>query len=185
MGNYCPDFTRCTQEFEDGSVFHGQCRKGMFHGQGHMRWANFDDYKGQYVDGLMEGQGVYTHATGERYQGQFRGSLRDGYGVFTFTDGALYDGEWVADKPEGEARVIYPGGEIIISKFRNGVQDLGETQPAYAQRKVNPTMANLPLLPPLPESARAPPPPNIMRGLPSLPVLAPHVAPEPPHPPPG
>lgn len=116
----------CTQEYEDGSVFHGQCRGGMLNGQGKMVWANGDTYEGTYMDGVMHGQGIYKHSDGSRYQGQFRSNLRDGYGVFTFTDGSLYEGAWCADHPEGEGRVMYPGGELMTASFKEGLRIFDE-----------------------------------------------------------
>lgn len=130
MGNV--DFKMCTQEYEDGSLFHGQCERGKFSGKGKMVWCKkegdrvAETYDGFYKDGLMHGQGVYTHSDKSRYMGQYRLNVREGYGVFTFHDGSLYEGQWKADKPHGDGRVIYPGGEIVDTTFTTGQQDMGE-----------------------------------------------------------
>jgi len=123
------DFKKCTLEYEDGSIFHGQCRNGLFNGKGTMRWHNGDVYEGYYVDNLMHGQGVFNHSDDSRYQGQFRANLREGYGVFTFVDGSLYEGEWRQDQPEGQGRVLYPGGEVLSAGFKAGEQDVSSSVP--------------------------------------------------------
>jgi len=152
------DLTWCTQEYEDGSVFHGQCRRGLFNGRGRMHWANGDYYEGLYESGLMHGQGTYRHADGTRYQGQFTENLREGYGICTFTTGSLYEGTWLKDKPEGEGRVLYPSGEVVVSTFKEGLQELSYDPKSQARQcmvgvkdyKKSSQLPGLPELPPLP-----------------------------------
>ncbi|CAE8588809.1 unnamed protein product [Polarella glacialis] len=122
------DKHRCTQEYEDGSVFKGQVRKGKFNGTGTMTWADGDEYEGLYAEGMMHGQGVYRYSTGGRYQGQFRENTRSGYGVYAFADGHLYEGSWQEDVPEGEGRVIYSSGEILNTHFKAGNQNMAKLE---------------------------------------------------------
>lgn len=144
------DTSKCSQIYEDGSSFKGQCKDGKFHGKGKMRWASGDSYEGHYCDGLMHGQGRYKHADGGRFHGQFSGNLREGYGVFTYGSGILYEGEWKEDKPDGNGRVLYPGGEMVNTKFKCGVQDMegldGQLEPGL--RRVDQLA-----LPPMPGTA--------------------------------
>jgi hypothetical protein len=132
-----------------------------------MHWANGDSYEGFYEDGLMHGQGIYKHADGSRYQGQFTENIRQGYGVCTFADASLYEGQWLKDKPEGEGRIIYPNGEVVSSKFADGVQELVE-DPNSKARIPMVAVQNFekPSQPGLPDSLKGP-----QHGLPGLPPL--------------
>jgi hypothetical protein len=137
-----PDWNKCTQEYEDGSVFHGQCRDGRFHGKGTFKFGPFNHqplphniengtyeggtYEGYFEDGCLHGQGIYRYHDGGRYQGQFKYSMRDGYGVFTWPNGELYEGRWEKDHPEGDGRVIHPSGELVTTTFSAGEQDFDD-----------------------------------------------------------
>lgn len=118
------DFSKCKQEFDDGSVYHGQFKGTRFVGKGRMTWVSGDEYEGIYLNSKMHGQGVYRHVDGSNYRGQYEEDLRQGYGVFTFTDGTLYEGEWQQDVPHGEGRVIYPNGKVCMAMFKDGQQDI-------------------------------------------------------------
>mmetsp|Transcript_50046 Transcript_50046/g.107713 ORF Transcript_50046/g.107713 Transcript_50046/m.107713 type:complete len:260 (-) Transcript_50046:187-966(-) len=144
------DTSKCEQLYEDGSRFHGQVKNGKFHGRGKMVWSSGESYEGYFAEGLMHGQGKYKHSDGGRYQGQFRGNLREGYGIFTFSNGILYEGGWKEDKPEGTGRVLYPGGEIVNTTFKNGAQDMGGLNGQLDAGSNNNMQQDLLPLPPLP-----------------------------------
>eukprot|EP00747_Dinoflagellata_sp_TGD_P165858 gnl/TRDRNA2_/TRDRNA2_187801_c0_seq1.p1 gnl/TRDRNA2_/TRDRNA2_187801_c0~~gnl/TRDRNA2_/TRDRNA2_187801_c0_seq1.p1 ORF type:complete len:205 (-),score=41.96 gnl/TRDRNA2_/TRDRNA2_187801_c0_seq1:104-718(-) len=188
MGNAVKiDWTLCTQEYDDGRVFHGQCRNGKFNGNGKMTWKNGDYYEGTWVDGEQHGDGVYMHGDGARYQGQFKHNFREGYGVFNFADGSLYEGMWHNSKPEGQGRMVYPSGEIIAGHFKDGQRDMSKLFAGKKRQDTAPVpvstvdkvagMMMVPKLPPLgtlqPGTAPASQGPAMPAALPRLPVLPP------------
>ena len=48
-------YSRTTQE--DGSVYEGEFKDGLFDGQGILTYVNGDRYEGQFSEGKFEGQG--------------------------------------------------------------------------------------------------------------------------------
>jgi hypothetical protein len=130
-----------------------------------MHWANGDYYEGLYENGFMHGQGTYRHADGTRYQGQFTENLREGYGICTFTNGSLYEGSWLKDKPEGEGRVLYASGEVVVSTFKDGVQEMKHDPKSEARQAMVGVKSY--------DAARSYQKPTQIPGLPDLPPLPP------------
>eukprot|EP00656_Telonema_subtile_P056142 TRINITY_DN8907_c0_g5_i2.p1 TRINITY_DN8907_c0_g5~~TRINITY_DN8907_c0_g5_i2.p1 ORF type:complete len:259 (+),score=57.57 TRINITY_DN8907_c0_g5_i2:96-872(+) len=83
----------CT--FENGSVYHGECKGGKFHGFGKYSYFNGDCYEGQWQDNQRWGVGTYKQGNGWVYEGTWYKSKKHGEGFFT--PGPTADGfldEW-------------------------------------------------------------------------------------------
>ena len=76
-----------TIELPDGSVYTGERRGNLLHGEGELRWADGRHYAGEFRNGLIQGQGVLVYRNGDRYEGQFERGLRHGHGRFTTSEG--------------------------------------------------------------------------------------------------
>ena len=57
--------------FEDGSVYTGQLKKGVPNGQGTLIYSDTSTYTGQFKDGLPHGTGRFEDADGTVFDGQF------------------------------------------------------------------------------------------------------------------
>jgi hypothetical protein len=60
-----------TLNFEDGSVYTGQLKKGVPNGQGTLIYFDTSTYTGQFKDGLPHGTGRFEDVNGTVYDGQF------------------------------------------------------------------------------------------------------------------
>jgi hypothetical protein len=129
----------------DGSVYTGDSKLGMFHGNGKMEYPNGDLYEGQWANNTRHGYGVLELADGSSYVGAFRHGDRDGAGEELYVDGTVFagmyrnglrhgvgrirvkssgdvvDGVYVDGKLEGLVTVTYGHGDTFIGRFRNGV----------------------------------------------------------------
>ncbi len=60
-----------TLNFEDGSVYTGQLKKGVPNGQGTLIYSDTSTYTGQFKDGLPHGTGRFEDVDGTVFDGQF------------------------------------------------------------------------------------------------------------------
>lgn len=60
-----------TINFEDGSVYTGQLKKGVPNGQGTLIYSDTSTYTGQFKDGLPHGTGRFEDVDGTVFDGQF------------------------------------------------------------------------------------------------------------------
>lgn len=60
-----------TLNFEDGSVYTGQLKKGVPNGQGTLIYSDTSTYTGQFKDGKPHGTGRFEDADGTVFDGQF------------------------------------------------------------------------------------------------------------------
>jgi hypothetical protein len=74
-----------TLNFEDGSVYTGQLKKGVPSGQGTLIYSDTSTYTGQFKDGLPHGTGRFEDVDGTVFDGQFD------------------EGDFVQPEPQGEA----------------------------------------------------------------------------------
>ena len=59
-------------QFQDGSVYTGEWKRGIRHGIGEYHWVDGRIYKGQWVDGKAHGYGTETRPDGSiRHDGQW------------------------------------------------------------------------------------------------------------------
>lgn len=119
-----PTIVKC----EDGTVYEGYLKDGLFHGKGQLRTpegklfysGNFRQgqyhgfgrlifsfgkakYQGTFQEGRMTGSGRLTQ-NGYVYQGDIQDGKRHGSGICRWDEGAkgFYDGEWEDDLPHGQ-----------------------------------------------------------------------------------
>lgn len=84
-----------------GSVYRGDWRNNLRHGQGNFQWADGEKYIGAYVNGKREGMGVYLWPSGDKYDGEWKNDRRNGQGTLYDLDGRIvFSGLWVDDQPK-------------------------------------------------------------------------------------
>ena len=89
----------------DGSVYDGEMRDGLFHGQGQLQYLEGGRYQGRFVDGLFDGEGSLFYFNGDVYHGQFSRGQLTGKGRYTTSDGDSYEGDFHQGKASGTLRV--------------------------------------------------------------------------------
>ena len=72
----------------------GDCKNGY----GTYAWENGDIYVGNHKEGIWHGQGTFTTADGYKYVGEFIANLAHGQGTVTFTNGSVKKGIWENDE---------------------------------------------------------------------------------------
>lgn len=108
-----------TIELPDASVYTGELRGPLLHGDGELRWPDGRHYSGQFRSGLIHGQGILVYRNGDRYAGQFDNGLRHGRGRFATTDGESYEGEFRNDVFSGRGRHNDEHGLIYSGNFQD------------------------------------------------------------------
>lgn len=84
-----------------GSVYRGEWKNSLRHGQGNFQWADGEKYIGAYVNGKREGMGVYLWPSGDKYDGEWKNDRRNGQGTLYDLDGRIvFSGLWVDDQPK-------------------------------------------------------------------------------------
>lgn len=89
-------------------------------------------YIGEFKKGMPDGQGAYETSDGVKYTGQFKAGQRSGRGVSTSSDGASYDGQWLNGSFNGQGTFIYSDGTKYVGQWKNGQQD-GQGTLTYPQ----------------------------------------------------
>jgi hypothetical protein len=89
------------EEDDISYVYEGNWRRGKFHGQGKLTYADGEVYEGAWKAGMRHGQGKCTYASGSVYEGDYKDDLRNGQGKYTFADGSVYEGVWIDDVYHG------------------------------------------------------------------------------------
>lgn len=82
------------QQDEDGSLYSGYFRNGLFHGKGKLILSSGDSYEGGFSRGSFEGYGTYTWSTGKKYQGEWREDDPNGVGTMYLETGDTLFGYW-------------------------------------------------------------------------------------------
>jgi hypothetical protein len=84
-----------------GSVYRGEWKNNLRHGEGSFQWADGEKYIGAYVNGKREGMGVYLWPSGDKYDGEWKNDRRNGQGTLYDLDGRIvFSGLWVDDQPK-------------------------------------------------------------------------------------
>lgn len=72
--------------FTDGSSYVGEYKRGLYHGQGELKFTTKEGeaftYKGEFKNNEPDGQGIKTIGQ-YRHEGGFKRGLKNGYGKFT------------------------------------------------------------------------------------------------------
>lgn len=85
-------------EFDNDSVYLGQFKRGLRHGQGLQIWKDGSIYEGYWKESMAFGFGRLIHMDGDVYDGQWVDDKAHGKGTYYHIDGAKYVGEWFDDK---------------------------------------------------------------------------------------
>jgi len=125
------DSTRGVYVWNDGSRYHGEWRKGMYHGSGQKYssagklensgvWIN-GLYQGRRTAGnVMNGSGTLKYANGDVYTGYFNDGEPDSTGSFTFANGNAFSGELKNGEPHGRGTYTWPNGDSYEGEFKLG-----------------------------------------------------------------
>lgn len=110
----------CTLKSSDGSVYEGECKDGIRHGQGIYTWVSGNRYEGAWKEGKRHGKGKLVHASGAVYDGNFSDGLEHGRGIMTWPNGARYEGEYSQGKFHGIGIYTSAQGNLYEGIFENG-----------------------------------------------------------------
>lgn len=81
--------------YDNGTIYKGGYKNGLFNGQGEIIYADGTSYKGNFIQGVIEGQGVFKAINGDVYDGSFKDNKFNGYGEYTFSNDDVIKGEFV------------------------------------------------------------------------------------------
>ena len=62
---------QCTLEFEDETVYEGECDEVWPHGKGKWMFRDGSTYEGEFVHGIAQETGKWTMPNGQAYEGRF------------------------------------------------------------------------------------------------------------------
>lgn len=82
------------QQDEDGTLYSGYFKNGLFHGKGKLIFSSGDTYEGSFSQGSFEGFGTYFWSTGKKYQGEWREDDPNGIGTMYMVTGDTLFGYW-------------------------------------------------------------------------------------------
>ena len=85
--------------------YKGDFKHDLYHGRGHMDYANGDVFNGEWSGGIIEGRGSLSRG-GEEYDGYFKQGKRCGQGKVVYKDKTAYVGEWKDDMRHGKGKII-------------------------------------------------------------------------------
>lgn len=92
-------------------------------GNGQVRWANGDHYRGDLVKSRRHGQGEFAWANGQRYTGSWIDDEPQGKGQLGFANGNRFEGEVARGLPHGQGRMLYASGDRFEGRFNQGRPD--------------------------------------------------------------
>lgn len=106
-------------DFDDGTVYIGETKDGIFEGNGILTLKNGDIYEGNFTDGIFEGIGKFISASKDIYIGNFKDNLFNGHGIYTFVDGNIYEGNFKDSLFYGFGILTYINGDRYEGNFEN------------------------------------------------------------------
>ncbi|MDP2418962.1 MAG: hypothetical protein U1D25_04975 [Hydrogenophaga sp.] len=92
-------------------------------GNGQVRWANGDHYRGDLIKSRRHGQGEFVWASGQRYIGSWINDEPQGQGLLVFANGNRYEGEVARGLPHGKGRMLFATGDRFEGHFNQGRPD--------------------------------------------------------------
>eukprot|EP01017_Pseudomicrothorax_dubius_P002660 TRINITY_DN1017_c0_g1_i9.p1 TRINITY_DN1017_c0_g1~~TRINITY_DN1017_c0_g1_i9.p1 ORF type:complete len:660 (-),score=210.52 TRINITY_DN1017_c0_g1_i9:173-2152(-) len=133
------DLINVTEHYSDGSMYVGQKKNDLRHGQGKLYYVNGGVYDGKWFEGKMEGEGSLYFASGNiAYEGEFRDDKFEGRGIlyneepdrtdapfnyhnFEELEGQWikYEGSFVNDAKEGQGILYMSNNERYEGSFQN------------------------------------------------------------------
>ncbi|MGQ7463034.1 hypothetical protein ACTGZQ_11135 [Streptococcus suis] len=85
--------TREVLSLDEGRIqYNGNVVASKMNGQGTLTFENGDVYEGQFKNGIFNGNGTYKSVNGWVYTGQFKNGYADGKGKLTTEGQATYEG---------------------------------------------------------------------------------------------
>lgn len=92
-------------------------------GNGQVRWANGDHYRGDLLKSRRHGQGEFVWASGQRYSGSWIDDEPQGKGQLVFSNGNRYEGDVAHGRPQGKGRMLFASGDRFEGQFNQGRPD--------------------------------------------------------------
>lgn len=85
--------TKQAMTFHNGTLrYNGYVIASKMNGQGTLTFENGDVYEGQFKNGIFHGKGTYTSTNGWVYTGEFKNGYAEGKGKLTTEGQATYEG---------------------------------------------------------------------------------------------
>lgn len=85
--------TQQTLTFDKGKItYHGYVQANKMNGQGKITFENGDVYEGTFKNGIFDGKGTFTATDGWTYVGEFKQGQADGQGKLTTKTKTVYEG---------------------------------------------------------------------------------------------
>lgn len=95
-------------------VYKGNWSRGLFHGDGLVKFSNDLIVLGNFKDGhLKDGKEIQVmHQNGDIYLGKHSNLVKQGYGLYYFNKtGAKYNGEWKDNMKHGKGELVFPNAK--------------------------------------------------------------------------
>jgi hypothetical protein len=70
------------------------------------QFTNGTIYEGEWKDGMKHGQGKQIWIDGTLYEGSWKNNVAHGRGRLIHADGDIYEGDWENDKVNGKVKII-------------------------------------------------------------------------------
>ena len=87
--------TQETLSLDNGAIqYTGPALNHKMQGTGKLTFQNGDVYEGEFKDGIFHGQGRFTSSQGWTYVGGFHKGMAEGKGTLTTKDKKVYEGQF-------------------------------------------------------------------------------------------
>jgi hypothetical protein len=99
----------------EGSIYEGQWKRGIRHGQGKLTFKDRSFYRGTFNEEKMDGYGVHVSApdadgNATQFEGQWKSNMRHGTGTLMDRDGSVYHGKFFDNRKHGQGSMQYADG---------------------------------------------------------------------------
>ncbi|VAI51844.1 unnamed protein product [Triticum turgidum subsp. durum] len=106
--------------WSDGTIYDGEWRTGMRHGQGKTLWPSGASYEGEYAGGYIYGEGTYTGQDNIVYKGRWKLNRKHGLGCQTYPNGDMFQGSWIQGEIQGHGKYTWENGNTYTGNMKNG-----------------------------------------------------------------
>jgi hypothetical protein len=86
------------------TIYTGQFKNNVRHGQGILKYPNGDVYDGMWKNNQMYGNGILTYANGDYFSGEFVDGKINGHGILKYKNNNVYNGEFLNNLPHGRGK---------------------------------------------------------------------------------
>ncbi len=100
-----------TSKLPDSSVYEGEFRDCLFHGEGKLIWRDGSVFEGKFYKGLRSGFGKHKSSAGWMYEGNYKDGLAHGKGIYVYLSGDRYEGEFQNGEFNGSGKFISSKGD--------------------------------------------------------------------------